>query len=78
MDQETLRDTWEELCFQLYDSVNPGVNENVFEQKVLHSLDKLGWSHQIGRQFQSRLNWGFMKLDATIIQEQSFTDTVYH
>jgi hypothetical protein len=48
MDQETLRDTWEELCFQLYDSVNPTINENVFEQKVLHTLEKLGWSHRKG------------------------------
>jgi hypothetical protein len=30
------------------DSVNPNINENVFEQKVLHTLEKLGWSHRRG------------------------------
>lgn len=62
MDQETLRETWAELCFHLSDNVSPSINENVFEQKVLFTLEKLlGWSQfrgeikvkpslQIGRQ----------------------------
>lgn len=61
MDQETLRETWAELCFHLSDNISPNINENVFEQKVLLTLEKLGWSQfkgeikakpslQIGRQ----------------------------
>lgn len=62
MDQETLRETWAELCFHLSDNISPSINENVFEQKVLLILEKLlGWNQfkgeikvkpslQIGRQ----------------------------
>jgi hypothetical protein len=62
MDQETLREIWSELCFHLSDNISPSINENVFEQKVLFTLEKLlGWSQfrgeikvkpslQIGRQ----------------------------
>jgi len=62
MDQETLRETWAEFCFHLSDNISPSINENIFEQKVLFTLEKLlGWSQfkgeikvrpslQIGRQ----------------------------
>jgi len=62
MDQETLQETWAELCFHLSDNVSSSINENVFEEKVLLTLEKLlGWSQfrgeikvksslQIGRQ----------------------------
>jgi hypothetical protein len=62
MDQETLREIWAEFCFHLSDNISPSINENVFEQKVLFTLEKLlGWSQfkgeikvkpslQIGRQ----------------------------
>jgi hypothetical protein len=61
MDQETLRATWAEFCFHLSDNISPKINENVFEQKVLSTLEKLGWNQfrgeikvkpslQIGRQ----------------------------
>lgn len=62
MDQETLREIWAEICFHLSDNISPSINENVFEQKVLFTLEKLlGWSQfrdeikvkpslQIGRQ----------------------------
>lgn len=61
MDQETLREIWAEICFHLSDDISPGINENVFEQKVLFILKLLGWSQfrgeikvkpslQIGRQ----------------------------
>jgi hypothetical protein len=49
MDQETLRETWAELCFHLSDNIRYGINENVFEQKVLFTLEKLlGWSQYRG------------------------------
>jgi hypothetical protein len=61
MDQEKLRATWAEFCFHLSDNISPKINENVFEQKVLSMLEKLGWNEfrgeikvkpslQIGRQ----------------------------
>lgn len=61
MEQEKLREVWAELCFHLSDNINPSINEHVFEQKVLLTLEKLGWSQfkgelkvkpslQIGRQ----------------------------
>jgi hypothetical protein len=49
MDQETLQEIWAELCFHLSDNVNPSINENIFEQKVLFTLEKLlGWSQYKG------------------------------
>lgn len=48
MEQETLQEVWAELCFHLSDSINPNINENVFEQKVLHTFEKLGWSQRRG------------------------------
>jgi hypothetical protein len=54
MDLETLRDTWAELCFHLSDNVSPSINENVFEQKVLFTFEKLlGWS-QFRREIKVR------------------------
>lgn len=62
MEQEALREIWAEICFHLSDNVSPNINENIFEQKVLLTLEKfLGWSQyreeiklkpllQIGRQ----------------------------
>jgi hypothetical protein len=61
MEQEKLREVWAELCFHLSDNINPSINEHVFEQKVLLTFEKLGWSQfkgelkvkpslQIGRQ----------------------------
>ena len=62
MDQERLQEIWAEICFHLSDNISPSINENVFEQKVLFTLEKLlGWSQfrgeikvkpslQIGRQ----------------------------
>lgn len=61
MEQDKLRDVWAELCFHLSDNINPNINEHIFEQKVLLTLEKLGWSQfkgelkvkpslQIGRQ----------------------------
>jgi hypothetical protein len=45
MEQQALREVWAELCFHLSDNINPNINENVFEQKVLFTLEKLfGWS----------------------------------
>jgi len=44
MEKESLREIWEEICFHLSDNVNPNINENVFEQKVLGTLRLLGWS----------------------------------
>lgn len=45
MEQEKLREIWKELCFHLSDKINPNINENIFEQKVLFTLEKLlGWS----------------------------------
>ena len=48
MDQEALREIWEELCFHLSDNINPNINENIFEQKVLFTLEKLKWSQRRG------------------------------
>jgi hypothetical protein len=61
MDHQALKEIWEEICFDLSDNINAGINENVFEQKVLSALKLLGWSQfkgevkvrpsfQIGRQ----------------------------
>lgn len=46
MENESLREIWEEICFHLSDNVNPNTNENVFEQIVLRTLLErlLGWS----------------------------------
>jgi len=45
MNQEALKEIWAEFCFYLSDNVSPSINENVFEQKVLFTLEKLlGWS----------------------------------
>ncbi|MDD2271123.1 MAG: type I restriction enzyme HsdR N-terminal domain-containing protein [Desulfuromonadaceae bacterium] len=63
MEQEAIREIWSELCFHLSDNIKPNINESAFEHKVLHSLEKLGWSEfrgelkvrpyiQIGRQGQ--------------------------
>lgn len=61
MIEKKLYEVWAEFCFHLSDNVNPSINENMFEYKVLHTLEKLGWSQfkgelkvrkpiQIGRQ----------------------------
>lgn len=62
MEQEILKEIWEELCFHLSDNIDPNIRENFFEQKVLLTIEKLlGWSQfkgeiklkpslQIGRQ----------------------------
>ncbi len=62
MEQEALKEIWEELCFHLSDNIDPNIKENFFEQKVLLTIEKLlGWSQfkgeiklkpslQIGRQ----------------------------
>jgi hypothetical protein len=49
MDQETLKETWEELCFYLSDDISTNINENVFEQIVLAQFEKLlKWSKYKG------------------------------
>ncbi|MBA4391751.1 MAG: hypothetical protein C0399_12565 [Syntrophus sp. (in: bacteria)] len=61
MHQEATRETWEELCFHLSDTISSSINEALFEQKALLALEKLGWNQfrgeikvkpvlQIGRQ----------------------------
>ena len=52
---------WKEICFLLKDSVSASMNEELFVQRILSVLEKLGWSQfqkeiiteksiQIGRQ----------------------------
>lgn len=45
MDEEALKEIWEEFCFHLSDNIDSNIRENIFEQKVLLTLEKLlGWS----------------------------------
>ncbi len=34
---------WKEICFILQD-ISPSINEELYEQKIIQSLEKLGWS----------------------------------
>jgi len=42
--QTSYREIWEEICFILSGNVNNGMVENVYEQRVIMALEKLGWS----------------------------------
>jgi len=42
--QEIWKEIWKEICFILSENINPGIAENVYEQRVIMALEKLGWS----------------------------------
>lgn len=44
---------WEEICFILSENVNAGMTENVYEQRVIMALEKLGWS-QFKKEIQTQ------------------------
>ena len=58
---EIHKDKWEEICYILAESVNSNIHEDIYEQRILMILEKLGWSQyrqeivirpsiQVGRQ----------------------------
>lgn len=39
-----MAELWQEICFFLHDSISPSISEALYEQKIIQSLEKLGWS----------------------------------
>lgn len=35
---------WQEICFLLQESISPSISEEMYEQRIIQSLEKLGWS----------------------------------
>lgn len=48
MGNEVLSKEWKEICFRLSENVKPNIKEDVFEQKVLMVLERLGWNQYKG------------------------------
>jgi hypothetical protein len=44
MEPEKLKEKWEEICFILTEYIDQNIKESIYEQKVLMTLEKLGWS----------------------------------
>ena len=38
-----MSELWKEICFILHD-ISPSSSEDLYEQKIIQSLEKLGWS----------------------------------
>ena len=36
---------WQEICFILHGSISTSISEEMYEQKIIQSLEKLGWSY---------------------------------
>lgn len=43
MDESKDRELWAEICFDLHTSVSGSLSEELYEQKILMTLDKMGW-----------------------------------
>ncbi len=39
-----MNELWQEICFLLQENISPSISEEMFEQKIIQSLEKLGWS----------------------------------
>jgi hypothetical protein len=44
MNKETIRVKWEEICFILSEKITRDITEKDFENQVIRSIEKLGWS----------------------------------
>lgn len=80
MQPDVLREKWEEICYILSKNINLNITEDIYEQKVLMVLEKLGWSQfrkeieirpslQIGRQ-------GFIQPDIVIYTQNKKAEIV--
>ncbi len=39
-----VKELWEEICFILHGDISPSISEEMYEQKIIQSLEKMGWS----------------------------------
>jgi len=39
-----VNELWQEICFLLHDRISPSISEEMYEQKTIQSIEKLGWS----------------------------------
>ena len=39
-----MKELWEEICFILHGDISPSISEEMYEQKIIQSLEKMGWS----------------------------------
>ena len=43
MNASNYQELWEEICFILSKNIDPDMDEKQFEEKVIRSIEKLGW-----------------------------------
>lgn len=43
MEEERNKELWEEICFDLHTAIPGSITEEMYEQKVVMALDKMGW-----------------------------------
>ena len=44
MDDIQAKELWKEIRFLLHENISPSISEEMYEQKIVQSLEKMGWS----------------------------------
>ncbi len=44
MIESKISDLWQEICFLLHTNISDSISEELYEQKIVSSLEKMGWS----------------------------------
>ena len=50
-----MNELWQEICFLLHGNISPSISEEMYEQKIIQSLEKMGWS-QFHKEIISKKN----------------------